>query len=148
MSRICNYRSCTYCTLRDKQCSWNHSCCFLEGKYGLSKNDNLRVCSDYVANLAYLFSHFLVPVDDAVCQGNRCPLSTAIAYASCITNNSNGITFHCRNQGTNSNSKWAVYAIMYDVCGMQYVGQTNNIRSRMNGHKSDYRRSLNGDFLI
>ena len=35
---------------------------------------------------------------------------------------------------------------MCDVCGMQYVGQTNNIRLRMNGHKSDYRRFLNGDF--
>ena len=35
---------------------------------------------------------------------------------------------------------------MCDVCGMQYVGQTNNIRSRMNGHKSHYRRFLNGDF--
>ena len=35
---------------------------------------------------------------------------------------------------------------MCDVCGMQYVGQTNNIRLRMNGHKSDYRRYLNGDF--
>ena len=29
---------------------------------------------------------------------------------------------------------------------MQYVGQTNNVRSRMTGHKSDYRRFLNGDF--
>ena len=29
---------------------------------------------------------------------------------------------------------------------MQYVGQRNNIRLRMNGHKSDYRRFLNGDF--
>ena len=29
---------------------------------------------------------------------------------------------------------------------MQYVGQTNNIRLRMNGHKSDYRKFLNGDF--
>ena len=29
---------------------------------------------------------------------------------------------------------------------MQYVGLTNNIRLRMNGHKSDYRRFLNGDF--
>ena len=36
--------------------------------------------------------------------------------------------------------------IMCDVCGMLYVGQTNNIRSCMNGHKSDYRRFLNGDF--
>ena len=35
---------------------------------------------------------------------------------------------------------------MCDVCGMQFVGQTNNVRSRMNGHKSDYRRFLNGDF--
>ena len=35
---------------------------------------------------------------------------------------------------------------MCDVCGMQYVGQTNNIRSRMNGHNSDYRRFSNWDF--
>ena len=35
---------------------------------------------------------------------------------------------------------------MCDVCGMQYVGQTNNIRLRMNGHKSDNRKFLNGDF--
>ena len=32
------------------------------------------------------------------------------------------------------------------VCGMQYVGQTNNIRLRMNGHKLDYRKFLKGDF--
>ena len=29
---------------------------------------------------------------------------------------------------------------------MQYVSQTNNIRSHMNGHKSDYRRFLNWYF--
>ena len=45
----------------------------------------------------------------------------------------------------NINTKWAVYVIMCDVCGMQYVGQTNNVMSRMNGHKSDYQRILNGD---
>ena len=39
-----------------------------------------------------------------------------------------------------------MYVIKCDACGMQYVGQTNNIRSRMNGHKSDYRGFLNGDF--
>ena len=33
-----------------------------------------------------------------------------------------------------------------DVCGMQYVGQTDNFRLRMNGHKSDYRKLFNGDF--
>ena len=56
------------------------------------------------------------------------------------------ITFHCRNQGANCNTKWAVYIIMCDVCGMQYVGQTGNVRFRMNKHTSDYRRFLNGDF--
>ena len=81
------------------------------------------------------------------CQGNRCQLCTAFVSASCVTSTSNGRTFHCRNQGTNCNTKWAVYVIMCDVCGMQYVGQTNNIRSRMNGHKSDYGRCFNGFFL-
>ena len=80
------------------------------------------------------------------CQGNRCQLCTAVVSASCVTSSSNGRTFHCRNQGMNCNTKLAVYVIMCDACGMQYVGQTNNIRSRMNGHKSDYRRFLNGDF--
>ena len=35
---------------------------------------------------------------------------------------------------------------MCDACGMQYIGQTNNVISRMNGHRSDYRRFLNGFF--
>ena len=43
---------------------------------------------------------------------------------------------------------WAAYMIMCNVCGMRYVGQTNNVRSRMNGHKSHYRRFHNGDFSI
>ena len=33
---------------------------------------------------------------------------------------------------------------MCDLCGMQHVGLTNNIRLRMNGHKSDYRKFVNG----
>ena len=37
--------------------------------------------------------------------------------------------------------------IMCDICGIYNVGQTSNVRSLMNGHKSDYRRFLNGDFL-
>ena len=78
------------------------------------------------------------------CQGNRCQLCTAFVSAICVT--SNHRTFHCRNQGANCNMKWAVYVIMCDVCGMQYVGQTNNIRSRMNGHKSNYQWFLNGYF--
>ena len=80
------------------------------------------------------------------CQDNHCQLCTAFVSASCITSTSNGRTFHCRNQGTNCDAKWAVYLIMGDVCGMQYIGKTHNIRSCMNGHKSHCQRFLNGDF--
>ena len=33
-----------------------------------SRNVDLRVCSDDVANLASRYSHFLLPVDVAVCE--------------------------------------------------------------------------------
>ena len=64
----------------------------------------------------------------------------------CVTSTSNDKTFQCRIQGTNCSMKWDMYVIICYVCGMQYVCQTSNIRSRMNGHISDYRRFLNGDF--
>ena len=48
-------------------------------------------------------------------QGNRCQLCTGFVSASCVTSTSNGRTFHCRNQGANCNTKWAVYVIMYDM---------------------------------
>ena len=51
------------------------------------------------------------------CQGNRCQLCTAFVSANCVTSTSNGRTFHCRNQGTNCDTKWAVY-VMYVVCNM------------------------------
>ena len=85
-------------------------------------------------------------IQSKICQDNRCQLCTAFVSASCITSTSNGRTFYCHNQGTNCNTKWAVYVIMCDVCGLQYVGQTNNIRLRLNGHKSDYRKFLNENF--
>ena len=36
--------------------------------------------------------------------------------------------------------------VIWDVCDIRYVGQTSNVRSQMNGHKSDYRGFLNGNF--
>ena len=82
------------------------------------------------------------------CHDNRCQLSTTFISANCVTSACSGRTFHCCNQGANCNMKWAVYMIMCDVCGMQYVGQTCNISSRMNGYKSGYRRILNRDFSM
>ena len=37
------------------------------------------------------------------------------------------------------NSKNVIYCIHCSKCGSQYVGKTNNIRLRMNNHKSAYR---------
>ena len=82
------------------------------------------------------------------CQGNRCQHCTAFVSASFVTSTISGRTFHCRNQGTNCNTKWAVYVIMCDVCGMQYVGQRNNIRLRMNGQNQTIEDSLMGIFLF
>ena len=79
------------------------------------------------------------------CQGIRSQHCTAFVSASCVSSTSNGRTFHCRNQVTHCNAKWAVFVITFDVCGMQYVGQTINIRLRMNGQLSDYRKLLIGD---
>ena len=36
-------------------------------------------------------------------------------------------------------SKWIIYVISCPICNLQYVGQSNNFRARMNGHKSDFR---------
>ena len=36
-------------------------------------------------------------------------------------------------------TKWIIYVISCPICNLQYVGQSNNPRARMNGHKSDFR---------
>ena len=79
------------------------------------------------------------------CDGRRCQLCPSFIASDKVISTSNGRTFTCRNQGTDCNTKWAVYLIKCGVCGKQYVGQSNNIRLRMNCHKSDYRKFLNGD---
>lgn len=79
------------------------------------------------------------------CNGRRCQLCSSLIASDKVISSINGRKFTCHNQGTDCNSKWAVYVINCGVCGNQYVGQTNNIRLRMNGHKSDYRKFINGD---
>ena len=40
---------------------------------------------------------------------------------------------------TSCDYKWIIYLISCPICNQQYVGQSNNFRARMNGHKSDFR---------
>ena len=51
----------------------------------------------------------------------------------------NNKTFKCYNENTSCDSKWIIYVISCPICHLQYVGQINNFRARMNGHKSDFR---------
>lgn len=49
-----------------------------------------------------------------------------------------GNFYRCRNAGSTCRTGWAVYVIACSTCGMQYTGSTNNLRLRMNNHKSSF----------
>ena len=59
-------------------------------------------------------------------QGNRCQLCTAFVSASCVTSTISDGTSQCRNQG--ATLQYEVGCACDNVCGMQYVVQTNNAR--------------------
>ena len=74
-----------------------------------------------------------------ICGKNRCKLCTFLICSDSITSTANNKTFKCYNRDTTCDSEWIVYVIQCPICNLQYVGQSNNFRSRMNGHKSDFR---------
>ena len=52
-----------------------------------------------------------------LCRAKLQELQNEAIQSSCVTSTSNGRTFHCLNQGTKCNTKWAVYVIMrYAIC--------------------------------
>ena len=73
----------------------------------------------------------------------KCQLCKMIVSDDKIWSTATGKTFHCKNSNTNCNSDWLIYVISCPTCDLQYVGQTNNIRLRMNNHKSDLRKYKN-----
>ncbi|KAJ8039742.1 hypothetical protein HOLleu_13841 [Holothuria leucospilota] len=74
-----------------------------------------------------------------ICGKKRCKLCSSLICSAHITSTANNKTFKCFNRDTSCDSQWVVYVIQCPVCNLQYVGQSNNFRSRMNGHKSDFR---------
>ena len=64
-----------------------------------------------------------------------------------VTSTSNRRYFHCFNENTTCSSKWVIYLISCPVCFKQYVGQTNDLRLRINGHKSNLRKFREGTAL-
>ena len=70
---------------------------------------------------------------------SRCKLCRSLICSNYISSTSNNKTFKFYNDNTSCDSKWIIYVISCPICNLQYVGQSNNFRARMNGHKSDFR---------
>ena len=73
------------------------------------------------------------------CGKSRCKLCLSLICCNYIRSNASNKTFKCHNENTSCNSKRIIYVISCPICKLQYVGQSNNFRARMNGQKSDFR---------
>jgi predicted GIY-YIG superfamily endonuclease len=78
------------------------------------------------------------------CGKTKCKICDILVCCDSITGASNQKQFKCRNRNSTCDSLWVIYVISCPDCQLQYVGQTNNFRLRMNGHKSDFRLYGNG----
>ena len=56
-----------------------------------------------------------------------------------ISSTANNKALMCHNENTSCDSKWIIYVISCPICNLQYVGQSNNFRARMHGHRGDFR---------
>lgn len=84
-------------------------------------------------------SHDRASNSPRICGKKRCKLCASLICSDSITSTANNKTFKCYNRNTSCDSECIVYVIQCPICNVQYVGQSNNCRSRMNGHKSDFR---------
>ena len=73
------------------------------------------------------------------CGKSRCKLCLSLICSNYISGTANNKTIKCYNENTSCDSKWIIYVISCPIYNLQYVGQSNNFRARMNGHKSDFR---------
>ena len=69
------------------------------------------------------------------CGGSHCELCEIIIETSEIEFE-NGITFHIKSK-MNCNSLFLIYVLICDKCGRKYIGETENLRDRINNHKKD-----------
>ncbi|KAJ8030076.1 hypothetical protein HOLleu_29652 [Holothuria leucospilota] len=76
-----------------------------------------------------------------------CQLCSKLVASDVVTSTSNRRNFHCFNENTTCSSKWVIYLISCPVCFKQYVGQTNDLRLRINGHKSNLKKFREGKAL-
>ena len=78
------------------------------------------------------------------CVKSRCKLCLSLICSNYISSTADNKTFKCHNENSSCDSKWIIYVISCPICNLQYVGHSNNIRARMNGHKSYFRLYASG----
>ena len=72
------------------------------------------------------------------CGKSRCKLCLSLICSNYITSTANNKTPKCNNKNTSIDIEPATYVIFFPSCKLHYVGQSNNFRACMNGHKSDF----------
>ena len=70
---------------------------------------------------------------------SHCKLCLSLISSNYISITANNKTPRCHNEDTRCDSKWIIYVIFCPICNLQYEGQSNNFRARMNGHNCDIR---------
>ena len=75
------------------------------------------------------------PRQSQSCGKSRCKLCLSLICSNYISSTASNKTFKCHNENTSCDSKWIIYVISCPICNLQYMGQSNNCRARMNGHK-------------
>ena len=80
-----------------------------------------------------------LPRPSQSCGRSRCKQCLSLICSNYISSTANNKTFKCNNENTSCDYKWIIYVISCPICNLQYVGQSNKFRARMNGHKSDFR---------
>ena len=84
------------------------------------------------------------PRPSQACCKSRCKLCLSLIGSNYISSTANNKTIKCHNENTSCDSKWIIYVISCPNCNLQYVGQSNIFRARINGHKSDFRLNAAG----
>ena len=70
------------------------------------------------------------------CNRPRCELCHIVPKCNFVTSKASGQKFGLQCGESNCASMNVVYVLWCTICGLQYVGQTNNLRLRLNNHKS------------
>ena len=87
---------------------------------------------------------YMPPRPSQCCGISHDKLCLSMTCSIYITSTANNKTIECNIENTSCDSKWFIYVIFCPFCKLQYVGQSNNLRARMNGHWSDYRHCAAG----